>query len=361
LTVGDTPLASTMIQIGNKTIGPGAPCFIIAEAGVNHNGSIDLALRLVDAAAQAGADAVKFQTFRAEHLVTEDAPMSSYQVINTGVEESQFAMLKRLELTEDHHHALMQRCKERGVLFMSTPFDEESANLLRQLGLVIFKTSSGDMTTAPFLRKIAEFGLPMIVSTGMADLSEVHEAVSTIQCAGNNEIVLLHCVSTYPAPASEMNLRAMVTMANATNCLVGLSDHTTGQAAAVAAVALGACVLEKHFTLDRLLPGPDHAVSLEPDELRSYVMAIRDAESAMGDGLKRPRACEEEARKLARKSLVSASDIAAGSVLSADMVICKRPGHGISPKDLEFLIGRTFQKNLSRGSLLTADHLVPIS
>jgi N,N'-diacetyllegionaminate synthase len=349
-----------MFQIGERRVGRGQPCFIIAEAGVNHNGSLDLALKLVDAAAAAGADAVKFQTFRAEQLVTQDAPMSDYQVHNTGVVESQYAMLKRLELSEDQHRALIQRCMDRGILFMSTPFDDESADLLYRLGVTVLKTSSGDMTTTPFLRRLAGFGVPLIISTGMADMAEVNDAVAAVHGVGNRDLVLLHCVSKYPSPVSETNLRAMGTMAEETGCLVGLSDHTAGLSVAVAAVALGACVLEKHLTLDHTLPGPDHAVSEEPYELRAYVQAVRAVESAMGDGVKRPRACEEEARRLARKSVVAAVDITEGTLLTAGMLTLKRPGHGIPPAKLDALPGRVTAKFLQRGTVLMAYDLVPL-
>ena len=255
------------IEIAGRKIGPGQPCFIIAEAGVNHNGNLELALKLVDAAAAAGADAVKFQTFKADRLVTKDAPKAGYQIRATGDAGTQYEMLKHLELTEEDHRALIAHCERRGVLFLSTPFDEESCDFLESLGLPAFKLPSGELTNLPFLAHVAGKGKPVILSTGMATLQEVDAAVETFARSGNNRLVLLQCVSEYPADPAEANLRAMASMRSLFGFPVGFSDHTPGMAAAITAAALGACVVEKHFTLDRELPGPDHRASLEPEEL----------------------------------------------------------------------------------------------
>jgi N-acetylneuraminate synthase len=263
------------IQVGNKLIGPGQPVFVIAEAGVNHNGDLKLARALIDVAVEAGADAVKFQTFRAERLATPDAPKAEYQVQTTGNAESQFEMLRRLELSADAHRELQAYCHERGIIFLSTPFDEEAVDLLDESGVAAFKISSGDLTNSPLLEHVASKGKPVILSTGMSELSELIEAVSVLNTAGCENPVLLHCVSNYPADPAEVNLRAMQTMRSAFDVPVGFSDHTQGIDVALAAVALGACVIEKHFTLDRTMPGPDHRASLEPTELRELVRSIR--------------------------------------------------------------------------------------
>src|SRR5688572_5277446 len=244
------------IQISGRLIGPGHPCFIIAEAGVNHNGSLDMARQLIDAASEAGADAVKFQTFAAERLVTEGAAKAPYQVETMAAHESQYQMLKRLELSAEAHCELQSHSRQRQLLFMSTPFDEASADFLVGLGIELFKIASGEITNLPFLAQVAAHGLPMIVSTGMSNLREVEQAVSTIRDAGNDQLILLHCVSNYPADPAEVNLRAMDTMRDSFGVPVGYSDHTLGYEVSLAAVARGACVIEKHLTLDRNLPGP---------------------------------------------------------------------------------------------------------
>ncbi len=258
-------------SIAGRPVGPGAPCFVIAEAGVNHNGDAALALRLVDAAAAAHADAVKFQTFRAEAVAAAEAPKAAYQQASTGGAESQLDMLRRLELSTDGHHAVVERCRDRGILFLSTPFDEQSADFLDAMGVPAFKIPSGELTNAALVSHVARKGRPMIVSTGMATLGEVDEAIRTIAASGNPPVALLQCVTNYPADPATANLRAMHAMAAAFDVPTGYSDHTRGVETALAAVALGACIVEKHFTLDRLLPGPDHAASLEPGELAQLI------------------------------------------------------------------------------------------
>ncbi|MGB0383248.1 MAG: N-acetylneuraminate synthase [Ardenticatenaceae bacterium] len=345
------------IKIAERAVGLGHPCFIIAEAGVNHNGSIEMARQLVDVAVLAGADAIKFQTFKAERLVTPDAPKANYQLETTGASETQYQMLHRLELSLEAHRELMAYCQQKGILFMSTPFDEQSANLLADLGVALFKIPSGEITNLPFLSHVAQKNKPMIVSTGMSYLGEVESAVRTIQETSNQKLVLLHCVSNYPADPADTNLRAMHTMATAFGVPVGYSDHTPGIEVALAAVALGACVIEKHFTLDRNLPGPDHRASLEPDELAGMIKGIRVVEAALGNGCKLPAASEANTASVVRKSLVAARDLLAGTVLTKDMIAIKRPGTGLSPSMRDELIGRTLNQDIQRGTLLALEML----
>src|SRR5215203_3588177 len=326
------------VKIGNKSIGPQLPVFVIAEAGVNHNGDLQMARALIDVAVEAGADAVKFQTFNADLLATSDAPKAEYQLQTTGDDESQLEMLRRLELSPDTHRELQSHCHERGIIFLSTPFDESAVDLLDELGVPAFKISSGDLTNSPLLEHVAGKGKPVILSTGMSELSELIEAVSVLNNAGCENPVLLHCVSNYPASAAEVNLRAMQTMRSAFDVPVGFSDHTEGIDVALAAVALGACVIEKHFTMDRTLPGPDHRASLEPAELRDLVRSIRRVETALGNGRKVPTVSELETAKVARRSLVAARDIPAGATLERDMVVMRRPGTGMSPAMLNTLL-----------------------
>jgi N-acetylneuraminate synthase len=340
------------IQVGNKLIGAAQPVFVIAEAGVNHNGDLKLARALIDVAVEAGADAVKFQTFQADRLATPNAPKADYQLQTTGDAESQFDMLRRLELSPDAHRELQSYCHERGIIFLSTPFDDVAVDLLDELGVPAFKISSGDLTNSPLLEHVASKGKPVILSTGMSELSELIEAVSVLNTAGCENPVLLHCVSNYPAAPAEVNLRAMQTMRSAFDVPVGFSDHTEGIDVALAAVALGACVIEKHFTLDRTLPGPDHRASLEPAELRELVRSIRRVETALGNGRKVPSASELETAKVARRSLVAARDIPAGVTLERSMVVMRRPGTGMSPGMLETLLNRRTVREIAAGTLL---------
>jgi N-acetylneuraminate synthase/N,N'-diacetyllegionaminate synthase len=337
------------VTIGRHAVGAGKPCLVIAEAGVNHNGDLAMAHRLVDVAADAGADVVKFQTFAAERLADRNAPKAPYQLETTSTAESQFEMLKRLELDEAGHVALMQHCAARGILFMSSPFDELAADLLDRLGVAAFKIPSGEIDNLPFLRHVARKGRPMIVSTGMATQEESSAAVDAIRHAGNSGVVLLHCLSNYPADPAETNLRAIGTMTAAFGVPVGFSDHTMGTAVSLAAVALGACVIEKHFTL---LPGPDHRASLEPGELKTMVAMIRTVESALGDGIKRPQPSETAVRDVARKSLFAARELTAGAAIAAGDLIARRPGIGISPAQHEGLIGRRLRVTVAAGTLL---------
>lgn len=317
-------------------------CTIIAEAGVNHNGSAELAFRLVDAAVEAGAHIVKFQTFKAEKLVTKDAPQAAYQKRNIGEDSGQFAMLKKLELDDAVFRDLIRYCETKGIGFLSTPFDEDSARFLVDAGMTSFKVSSGDLTNLPFLRALADYRLPMILSSGMATLAELDESVSALEKAGLSidKLTLLHCTTEYPAPPGEVNLKAMQTIAAAyPGATIGYSDHTEGIHIPVAAAAMGAAVLEKHFTLDRAMEGPDHKASLEPGELKAMVDAVRIVTEALGNGRKAPTASELPNRLVARKSIVARRDIAAGELLSAENLVARRPGDGISPMRWDDLIG----------------------
>lgn len=345
------------VRIGSRPVGPGEPCFVIAEAGVNHNGDPDLAFRLVDAAVSAGADAVKFQTFKADRVASPQAAKAAYQRRRTPEDEAQLEMLRRLELPFPVFESLHAYCSRRGILFLSTPFDEESADFLARLGVPAFKIPSGEITNLPFLRRVAAYGRPLIVSTGMAYLGEVEAALSTLAGAGAQDVVLLHCVSNYPADPADVNLRAMDTLRAAFDVPVGFSDHTPGIDIALAAVARGACVLEKHFTLDRDLPGPDHAASLTPDELTAMIAGIRRVEAALGDGRKRPAPSEVEMAAAARRSIVAVRPIPRGAVITEEMVGLRRPGTGLAPSLLPQVLGRRARQDIAPGTVLTLDML----
>lgn len=346
------------VAIGERKVGPGLPCLVVAEAGVNHNGSLEMALRLVDAAADAGADIVKFQTFKSEEVVTPEAPMAAYQIRNTGGGESQLEMIRKLELRDDAFRAIRDHCRERGILFLSTPFDYYSADLLHGMVVAAFKVASGEITNHPLLAHIAHKAKPLIVSTGMSDLEEVANAIEVLHAAGNSQLVLLHCVSNYPASPASTNLRAMKTLEERFSVPVGYSDHTEGTAIALAAAAMGACVLEKHFTLDRTLPGPDHRASLEPPELAALVRDVRDVQAALGDGIKLPAQEERNTAAVARRSLVAAHDLRAGTVLTEGMVVIRRPGIGLPPYHLHRILGRQLRQDVAAGSLFTLEMLM---
>jgi N,N'-diacetyllegionaminate synthase len=340
------------LEINGRLIGPNQPCFIIAEAGVNHNGSLDLARQLVDAAQAAGADAVKFQTFNARQLVTAAAPKAAYQLESTDVGESQLHMLQRLELSRGDHQALLDHCCARSIQFISSPFDEASADLLHALNVPLFKLASGELTNLPYLTYLARMGRPLIVSTGMSYLSEVEAAMRCFEENGNPPIALLHCVSNYPAAPSDVNLRAMATLGVAFGVPIGYSDHTVGNEVTFAAVALGACIVEKHLTLNRNLTGPDHKASLEPDEFAAVVRGIRIVESALGSGRKAPSASELKIKQVARKSIVASRPIIAGEVFSVANLSAKRPGNGISPMRWDELIGKPSKRDYSTDELI---------
>ena len=343
------------IEIAGRRIGPGYPVFVIAEAGVNHNGDIALALKLVDAAVAANADAVKFQTFVAEQLVTGDAPKADYQNQNTSKQESQFEMLKGLELSHEEFRTINAHCEANGIIFMSTPFDISSLNFLDELGVPAFKISSGDLTNLPMLAEAGGKQKPIVLSTGMSNLREVRDAVEAMRRAGNEQLALLHCVSNYPADPAEVNLRAMRTMHREFRLPVGYSDHTMGLEISLAAVALGARIIEKHLTLDRTMEGPDHRASLTPEELNDLIKSIRNVEDALGDGEKKPAASEKAIAEVARRSLVAAQDISAGTTLTAAMIEIKRPGTGLSPRLLGNLLGRKIRFDVHAGELFTLE------
>jgi N,N'-diacetyllegionaminate synthase len=345
------------IRIGQREVGPGAPCFVIAEAGVNHNGEPELAKRLVEAAAEAGADAVKFQTFTASKVVASHAAKAHYQQETTARNESQLDMVRRLELPAGALRELKRYCDRKGIVFISTPFDEESADALDKLGVPLFKIPSGEVVNHPFLEHVARKGKPVVMSTGMCYLSEVDEAVRVIKRTGNNQLILLHCLSNYPADAADVNLRAMATLQMAFGLPVGYSDHTLGVEVPLAAVALGACVIEKHLTLDRTLPGPDHRSSAEPAELAVLVRGIRQVEVALGHGRKEPAASEADTAAAARRSLVAAFDIPSDTVLTEQHIAVKRPGTGLPPSMRQYLIGRRTRAAIPADTLLTLEHL----
>jgi N,N'-diacetyllegionaminate synthase len=323
--------------------------FIIAEAGVNHDGRLEQARKLVDAAARAGADAVKFQTFRAETLVSPSAPKAEYQRQATGADESQYDMLRRLELPAAAHRELIAHCRRAGIRFLSSPFDLASIDLLLELGLDIFKIPSGEITNLPYLRRIGGLGKEVILSTGMAEMSEIEAALRVLADAGTpkERVTVLHCNTEYPTPMADVNLRAMASIGQAFGVRVGYSDHTLGIEVPIAAAALGARVIEKHFTLDRTLPGPDHRASLEPEGLQAMVAAVRNIEKALGRGIKRPSASEFKNRSVARKSIYAACSIHAGELLTEENLTIKRPGTGLSPMLWDKVVGQKASRDFS--------------
>lgn len=342
-----------MIKIGNKIISYKSPVFIIAEAGVNHNGSLKIALKMVDAAAKAGCDVIKFQTFKAEQVVTREGRMADYQKKNLGKEESQLEMLKELELKENFYVPIIKRCRGKKIIFLSTPHGGfESVDFLESLDVPAFKFGSGDLTNLPVLEYAARFKKPMILGTGMATMKETKEAINCVKKAGNDKIIVLHCTSNYPCPFEEVNLRAMQTMMSELDVLVGYSDHTLGVQVPIMAATLGACVIEKHFTLDRKMKGPDHKASSEPAELKQIVEAVRNIKIITGSAVKKPVGIEKENKKIARKSVVAAADIKKGEKITEDMLAIKRPGIGIEPKFFDKIIGKKAKKDLRKNHLL---------
>ncbi len=313
--------------------------YIIAEAGVNHNGKLDLALKLCDVAKEAGVDAVKFQTWKTENIVTASARQAAYQTENTGKEESQYDMLKSLELSYDHFRTIQDYCKKIGIDFLSTPDEEESLDFLVSLGLPFIKVGSGEVTNIPYLRKIGSCKKPVILSTGMSNIAQVALAYDTLLQAGADGVSLLHCTTNYPCPYNEVNLKAMITLREAFKCKVGYSDHTMGTEVPVAAVAMGAEIIEKHFTLDKNMEGPDHKASLEPAELKLMVQQIRNIEVALGDGIKRPNKSETENAKVVQKSILAKRPIKKGEILTEDILTVKRAGDGISASLWDSVIG----------------------
>ncbi|WP_417464343.1 N-acetylneuraminate synthase [Kordiimonas sp.] len=338
---------------------------VIAEAGVNHNGDLEKAKSLVDAAAAAGADLVKFQTFKADKIASGAAKKADYQARNDGDTDSQLDMLKRLELSRADHEALIAHCKNRGIGFFSTGFDLDSLDYLAGLGFDQFKIPSGEITNLPYLRRIASFGRDVILSTGMASLGDIEAAIEALEVAGlsRDRITVLHCTTEYPAPMDEVNLLAMQTIGQAFGVPVGYSDHTEGIEVAIAATALGATVIEKHFTLDRTLPGPDHAASLEPDELAAMVRGIRRIEAALGGATKRLTKSEASNKAVVRKSIVAAKPIVKGEIFSDDNLTAKRPGTGLSPMRWDEVVGRPAPRDFAEDDLieLVASNGEPLS
>lgn len=331
--------------------------FVIAELGVNHNGDVKLAEEMVTAAAKCGADAVKFQTFKAHNAISSIARKADYQIANTGnASESQRDMVARFELSREDHVALKRVAERSGVVFFSKPADPMSADLLESIGVKLYKIGSSDITNLPLIRHVARKNKPIILSTGMATLEEVSIAIQSIESLSSQDLYLLHCTSEYPCPFSDVNLRAMITLGAAFGKIVGYSDHTLGIEIAVAAVAMGARIIEKHFTLDRKQPGPDHKASLEPEEFRSMVEAIRHVEVAAGDGIKRPARGELANIEVVRRSVVATRDLQVGAVVGPEDVTVKRPGSGIAPADLEKIIGLRLARPVKSDEVVTWDH-----
>lgn len=337
-----------------------AKCIIIAEAGVNHNGSLELAKKLVDVAAQAAADYVKFQTFKADKLVSKTAQKAEYQRANfKGVDDSQYSMLKRLELSDDDHRQLLEYAQQRNIKFFSTAFDEDGLDFLESLKIDLYKIPSGEITNLPYLKKVAQKKKQTILSTGMATLGEIEAAMSVLldQGLSRNDITVLHCNTEYPTPYGDVNLRAMNTIRQALGVKVGYSDHTMGIEVPIAAVALGATCIEKHFTLDRSMEGPDHKASLEPEELKAMVNAIRNIELAIdGSGLKVPSASEIKNKTIARKSIHTKHDLREGHILQEADLIMKRPGNGISPMDMHYVLGKKLSRDVDSDTMLLFHH-----
>lgn len=319
--------------------------FVIAEAGVNHNGNIEIAKKLVDIAVEARVDAIKFQTFKSEKVVCANASKAEYQLETTDKKESQLEMLKKLELTKEMHEQLINYCKTKNIMFLSTPFDDESLDLLMEYDLEIIKISSGEITNYPFLKKVAQKRKKVILSTGMSTLDEVKEAVQVLKDNGTIDITLLHCNTQYPTPYKDVNLKAMNMLRNELGCQVGYSDHTEGIEVPIAAVALGATVIEKHFTLDKSMEGPDHKASLEPEELKQMVKAIRNIEQALGNGKKEPSESEKKNIEIVRKSIVAKCNIAEGEVFTEENLTTKRPGNGLTPMVWNDVIGKRAKKD----------------
>jgi len=341
-----------MIQTSDINIGKNTPAFIIAEAGVNHNGSIEKAKKLIDAAVEAGVDAVKFQTFNTDKLVTKNAPKANYQNETTDKDESQYNMLKKLELSKKDHDILLEYCSEKNIKFMSTPFSFDTVDLLEEIGIDIYKIGSSDTNNLPLLKYIATQNKPIILSTGMSNLTEVSEAVDTIKKTGNNNLVLLHCVSNYPADYENVNLKVMNTMKKAFNLIVGYSDHTLGIEVPIAAVAMGAKVIEKHFTLDKNMEGPDHKASLNPEELEQMVNSIRNIEKSLGASTKKPTINEIDNKNKVRKSLVINKKMNKNEIIKKENIEIKRPGTGIEPKFLDIINGMKLIRDVKEDQIL---------
>lgn len=340
------------IRVGNRQIGEGNPCFIIAEAGVNHNGDVKSAKKLIDIAKDAEADAVKFQTFKAEGVVTEMVPMVAYQQETLGIKKSQLEMLRQYELDYTDFRRLKKYCDKKDIIFLSTPHTMDSIDFLDDL-VPAFKFASGDLTNTPALMHAAKKCKPMILGTGMSTLSEVKEALNSVYNQGNKDVIMLHCTTNYPCPLEEVNFRAMQTMQKKLDCLIGYSDHTLGLMAPLMAVSLGAVLIEKHFTLDKNMEGPDHKASLNPEELKEMVRTVRDVETALGDGTKQSTINEEKIKEITRKSIVAKIAILKGTMIENKMLDFKRPGSGIEPKLVKFIVGKVANKDIKKDEILS--------
>lgn len=346
------------IKISNKIIGDKRPVFVIAEAGVNHNGSVETALKMVDAAAVAGADAIKFQTFKAQDVVTAGGEMVGYQIENIGKSMSQLEMIKALEFNDNDWPLIIKRCKKKKIIFLSTPHGSfNSVDLLSKLKVPAFKFGSGDLTNLPVLQYAARFGKPMILGTGMSTLEEVRDAIKAIKKVGNNQIIALHCTTNYPCPLVEVNLKSMVKMGIELNVLVGYSDHTEGILVSITAVAMGGCLIEKHFTLDRKMKGPDHKASLEPLELKKMIDSIKKVSTILGSEIKKPNKSELSMVKAVRKSIVASKDIRSGDVFSQNNLAIKRPGFGLNPKKWNQLLGKRAKKNYRNDEMIKVNEI----
>ena len=343
------------IRIGDRIIGDSSPVFIISEAGVNHNGDLDMARRLVEEAGSCGADCIKFQTFKAERVVTVSAPKAKYQLGTTDRTESQLDMLRKIELKPEHHLELKEHAENLGLVFLSTPYNFEDIDLLESIGVLAYKVASGQIVEHPFLRKISQTGKPIFLSTGMATTAEIESALKTIHDEGNDSVVLLQCTTNYPSRIEDANLRVIQSFMSAFGCLVGYSDHTIGEESAIASVALGAKVIEKHFTLDKNLPGPDHSSSMTPEELKSLVEKIHRTETSLGNAKKEPTEIEKENSIGMRRSIVASRDIQKGEAITVDNITFKRPATGLSPQFYDKILGKKASRDMSYDELLQKD------
>lgn len=345
------------ISIRSHIIGTGKPTFVIAEAGVNHNGDVSIAGELIRQAKRAGADCVKFQTFKAERVVTKNAPKANYQKAVTDPNQSQLDMLRAIELSEQTYGDLISLCNYEDIVFTSTPYNEEDIDFLVELGVPLLKSASIHIAEPRFLQRLAETGLPLVVSTGMASWTEIDDAVDAIRSTGNEQFVLLQCTTNYPSLLSDTHLRAMVAMCDREKCLVGYSDHTQSHISCLGAVALGACVIEKHFTLDKSLPGPDHSTSEEPDSFAAMVNSLREMEVALGSNEKKPTVAEQANMPGMRRSIAVRHTLPAGHTIADKDLTCKRPASGIAPKDWNKLVGRQTSNKVAEGTLLSWDDI----
>lgn len=347
------------ILINKRRVGYGLPVFIIAEAGVNHNGSLKNALKLVDVASRVGADAIKFQTFKAEEVTTAESEMVEYQKKNVGGKKNQLDMLKKLELKDKFYEPIIKHCKKRNIIFLSTPHGGyKSVDFLKALNMPAFKFGSGDLTNLPVLEYVAKLKRPIILGTGMATMKEIKEAIQQIQKTGNNKIIVLHCTTDYPTELRDVNLRAMQSMMKEFGILIGYSDHTLGIQTSIMATTLGACIIEKHFTLDRNMPGPDHKASLEPEELAEMIRGVRDVDVIMGSKIKKPTKNEQKHKASARKSVVTSMSIKRGVKITKNKLAIKRPGTGIEPKLINKVIGKKAKRNLKKDYLIKKSDLI---